>query len=358
MKNTLYTLTGLMVLLFAAFNLTGCSITDPSENFEVVIEGEVEKDVIESQSYTADPVQMTVLQNTQLGGGTPAPRNPKDGGATIAGADVLEAAVEANLGTINVRWVQSMVLFATGNKALIQVPIQGTFVNDGTASVTITVYFEYESGIGISILDSTEEKAADFVIPAGQSRSISSWDDFDNDYINVADVRNAVLGVLNSGNLFLYVSAESDADVDVTIQQVNVTFPAVTQIQKQVTPDDLQDYTLEELNSVALKGTIVNNGAGQIDADFYLSIDELDLNNLDRDRYAAFDLATNGTFNFATDSYFLAAGQDTLMARFTQLFPPNNQTLEFTAWFSSSSAINVTVNNLGVVANARIEVDQ
>ncbi len=351
---------GLMTLLLAVL-FTGCSITNPVDNFKLVVDAVVEENLIPTQEFTADPVNQTLFQNTQLGSGSPMPPSNK-GDGLISESDE-DASVSVQIG-------QGQVFGSTFSQTLFYVAIgmadyqisdlcKGTLVNNGQNDVTITYYLSASPNYD----DGDLRDLAMFTVNAGQQKTINSDDDFDQLLVTASDAQWAFyvgLGLWGGGsrNFYLHVHGTGNPDLDVDIQQLNMSLPATVHFTQTVTSDEVADYSLEELRNVVLIGTATNNGNAAINSDFYLSNGDL---NRESDRVADFSIRSGSTFNFNTDQYFFmdnnnnSVGQDTLMARFTSLF--NGNDLTFNGFFTSNQSITIQVSNLGISADAQVGVE-
>jgi len=359
-KQTTSSKVGLMVALLASSLLTSCSFTNPSENFRVIVEGEVEKTLFDSTSYEAAGRDSLLVSNRLLTGVPEgAPRG--NGVSRPQEADAMVKALEINTGSLNavgVRNLTTMYALAIRNQALGGI-FYGEFVNEGDNPVTVTVYACGERGLDTGIVRRSQFRIADFTIAAHDTSRISSnapFNQFNNVYL-AANAFSIGASLLTNGRGVLYVYAKGDPDLSLRVLRFRVVTPPYIEIYKRITPNDLRNYDLQALNAIGLKGTVTGSRAT---AGLHVQFANNGPN--DSTKFGAFDIATEGaTVNLQTlgDEIFIAGGLDFLKSRFTTLFPVGNtpgKSLDFYLTFQGSgSSMTLDFRDVGVLANARIE---
>lgn len=340
--------------------LTGCSITDPTENFKVIIEGEIEKSVIESREYSAVPFDTLLLQDRFIGDSTSLVGGDK-GGKSVAGADAPRTDVlELRMRT----WpalVTALEAIPAGQARYSDL-FGGTYSNISNNPVTITFYYDLDRNLNLGILDRLESRVADFTIPARGTKTIDSDDDFDDRYPTGELAQAIARGLIWNerfrewiGSFSLYIAATGDPVVAVTIDNMRLLLPSLVDFIEEISPSDLRDYTLEQINSIGLIGRAVNAGQSEVTSFFRFNATA----NFYGPEFSRFVTPAGDTTDFRTDQYLTQDGPAVMRTWFAKLFPPESATIYLIGRLSGGNdPLQVRLEDLGVVANARIEERQ
>ncbi len=349
MKDITNIVMGLMVLLFAALNLTSCSITDPSENFEIVVEGEIEKTVIDEQRFTAQPESLEVFTNAQLGGATLV--QGKSGNRFVSGADAEEVdEIFQYIGRASNAW--AILQYIANQNGTYDAIFKGTIVNNSNHDVTVEVHIAYREGYNPEELKNIGSQIAEITLSANETRVIDNNDDFERKLITQAHVDTAEVkkdaGLISA---YLYIVGRGDPNISITIPSFRIRYLTQVGFAKTVTPGDVANYTLESLDSISLGGSIINHGQ-DMTAYYYLVVG--DGSSISSEDAFARNVTypANDTWEFQSNYNLLNI--QLIKERFPKLFPPDSQELTVVASFSSYQAIDMEIKDFRIIAEARI----
>lgn len=359
MKNTM------KYLLFAALIATlvfsyGCSIKNPSDSFKLAIDGKFEKAILDSLRATTGGIDTTLATNLRLTGTSPS--DEADGSAAVAiPFTPVPALVLAEINAIN-----------SGSTAALTAICSGTFRNNGSNPITVGLYITNQGSLNTGIVNQSAAQILGFTIPANSTFSTAS--NTMTSYLTPVDVLTLINAINSNSRLYFYVYVSATSSVDLTIVSLSMTLPAAYTINQNVNPGDVSSYSLQSLANIGIGGTAtispVLGSAGCDSVVITVSCksgtgsDTTAAGMVEIGRKAVANSSHISNFSFSLDSLSASlistSGRTVLTTRFTEMFPPSSLSsffrVSFTTYSSAAaSSWRYTVDNLRVIANARVQ---
>ncbi len=345
----LFTLVGALLLL-----AMGCSVKNPNDSFNLLVEGSFEKAIMDSLQTSATGLDTTLVTNQRLIGTSSSDETNATGVIVVP---------------LSMTLARSIAALLHSGSSLIQI-ISGSVINNSTNSLDFFVYLDTSSTYGTGISARTSSKICSLHVNVGTSSEMLENGTYFNTTFN-----SSMLGSRNNPRLvFLYLVVIGNPTADLTIETMRLTVPPNIAVIGNVTPNDVSQYTLEDLSEIGLGGTI-RAGAGSAN-----NVDSLlvtfacksgtgtdttitGLTTIGSVIARRTDYTTNG-FIVSIDSLSSqilgnATGRAALMARFRELFPPTSLgsffRVDITAYHRNSSQVMpFHVNDLRIITNAQV----
>jgi len=275
----------MLLTLIVGFNHISCDFDNPVDDFNLILNVEVEKPIY-SGDISANPTEIQLVPD-----GTTINPGARGGylGKTTA-TDFIE--VPINIPNMNTFLSILEDETASGGNFV------GTLINRATNPVTFGVYFSSTAGLAdpwgapeaTFVASVTLSPAPSPTVPADPVL-IDGPEDFDNP-TNPEDVKanlltfvQAAVAIDPSAPIYVYLTSltpqiDPAEEIDVIIEEMSLFLPAEVEIWNTVTPGDLDNYAnkIEEIINAEMTGSITNTGTANLIFYAYLHLETEDFN--------------------------------------------------------------------------------